>query len=94
MKRRLELVEREIAISQSAQDRHDGVWHVWTNDPFWFRRLAAIGAEVVKDSGGSKEYKVQQRMILLRKVPKPREGRPGLAEYFERKVEGPEQKLM
>lgn len=91
---RLELVEREIAFSQSAQDRRDGVWHVWTNDPYWLRRLATIGAEVVRDSGASKEYKLDQRMVLLRKVPKMRAIRPGVAEYFTRKAEGPDQKMM
>lgn len=91
---RLELAEREIAFSQSALDRRAGVWHVWTNDPYWFRRLATIGAEVVRDSGASKEYKLAQRMVLLRKVPKLREGRPGVAEFFTRKTQGQDQKLM
>lgn len=81
---RMTLDEREISFSQSAQDRRDGVWHVWTNDPYWHRRLDRVGARLVSTDSDSRSYRVTQRQLLLRCVPVSRI-RPRAIEYLRRR---------
>lgn len=79
---RLELGEREISLTQSAEDRQNGVWHVWTNDNFMHRRLKSVGAKVVTETENGTTYELDQRQVLLRKVPAKRAGNPGVTHYL------------
>lgn len=83
---RLELAEREVSLSQSALDRRDNLFHIWTNDPYWYRRLEKVGAVLVKETVTSREYTVESRQILIRRVPAKREGHSQAGEYFKQKA--------
>lgn len=73
MASRQELGEREVSCSQTAADRQDEKgFQVWTNDPYWLRRLDKIGAEVVSASQDGKTYRLDQTQVLFRKVPMKR----------------------
>ena len=82
---RLELVEREICITQNAQERRDGVWNVWTNDNYWHRRLQSVGATVVSESESGCQYTLAQRQVLIRKIPARRQG-PRVVHFQQRKA--------
>lgn len=85
---RLELVEREVSFTQNAADRRDGIWHVWTNDAYWHRRLKSVGATLIKEgSGGGADYTLALRQLLVRKVPAPRKQGPRIIDFTRRKVE-------
>lgn len=90
---RTELVEREISITQNALDRRDGVWHVWSNDPYWNRRLERVGAVVERVAGDGKEYTLLQRQLLIRKVPTARSG-PRVIKFLERRFGKSEQSAL
>lgn len=79
---RLELGEREISLTQSAEDRQAGIWHVWTNDNFMHRRLRSVGAKVVSETESGTTYQLDQRQVLLRKVPAKRAGSPGVVQFL------------
>lgn len=82
MAARLTLEEREISLNQSAQDRHDGIWHVYTNDSYYQRRLKRIGAVDL----GNGFYEIGHRQVLLRLIPKARQA-PRIIEFQKRKQE-------
>ena len=71
---RLTLAERETVLSQSAQDRRDGIWHVYSNDPYQIRRLTRADATLVEEKEGARWYTVLNRQVLIRKVPASRKG--------------------
>lgn len=81
---RLELGEREIVLTQSAEDRRNGVWHCWTNDNFNHRRLERIGAKVVEKKASGTDYELDVRQVLFRKIPAQRKANPHAAEYLKR----------
>lgn len=83
---RLTLSEREIVISQSAQDRRDGIWHVWSNDRYHQRRLEKRGAKLIEETGGGgRQYEVGQRQILIRATPARRVGPRTI--HFQRSIQ-------
>lgn len=56
--------ERETHFNMTGDDH--GVWLVYSDDPFWIRRLDAI-AEFVRNVGHGKEYRLQADQLTLRK---------------------------
>lgn len=63
--------EMETHISQTAAERHSGVWHVYTDDPYWIRRMDERGAKLVKvEVGGGRHYEIAHRQITLRSASK------------------------
>lgn len=61
---------RETHFNQSASDH--GTWYVFTDDPFWIRRLDRIG-ELVRETGQGREYKLRANQVSVRAIPKKRE---------------------
>lgn len=69
--------EREIAITQSAEDRANGVWHIYCDDPYWQRRLDKIATLIRPASQGQgKYYEVGQGQIILSKTRPPHKPTP------------------
>ena len=68
MSKELSGPERETHLSMAADDR--SVWIVFSDDPVMMRRLDVI-AEVVRDVGAGKEYRLRADQVLLRLVRKP-----------------------
>jgi len=61
--------EMETHISQTAEDRQRGIWHVYTDDPYWMRRLDERGGKLVKvERSGGRHYEIAHRQITLRNV--------------------------
>lgn len=60
--------ERETHANM-AGDTH-GEWTVFSDDPYWVRRLDKIAAGTPVGKG--KEYKLQANQVTLRAVPKKR----------------------
>lgn len=56
--------ERETHLSMTADDR--SIWLVFSDDPYWMRRLDAI-AEFVRNVGEGKEYRLRSDQLTLRK---------------------------
>lgn len=83
---RLELAEREIGLSQSALDRRDNLFHIWTNDPYWYRRLERVGAILVDTTSSSRTYTVDSRQVLIRRIPAKRIGRPPTGNFFKKRA--------
>ncbi|RIK40324.1 MAG: hypothetical protein DCC55_15460 [Chloroflexi bacterium] len=54
--------ERETAITQSSEDHSR--WEVWTDDPYWQRRLDRIA--IGRPNGSGKAYTLQADQVLLR----------------------------
>jgi len=49
--------EQETHFSQTAEERIAGIWHVYTDDPIWLRKLDRMDAEDVEvESHGGKHY--------------------------------------
>jgi hypothetical protein len=61
--------ERETSIYQSAADRDEGFWHIYSDDHFWMKRLDKI-AESSKPTGVGKDYRLRQDQVVLRKAPR------------------------
>lgn len=85
---RLELSEREIAMSQSAEDRRaESGWEVWTNDAYWVRRLEKLGCRLIeKTETGGATFQLDQRQILIRKLPVPRKRGADVTENLRRRA--------
>lgn len=61
--------EQETAIVQSADNRSE--WVVYTDDPYWIKRLDALKAEVIKEYyGGGKTYRLSDKQITVKKIRK------------------------
>ena len=63
--------ERETHISQSADERSAGFWHVYSDDPYWIKRfdnsVMAGGATLLKQhSTGGREYKLPIGQLTVR----------------------------
>jgi len=59
--------EMETHISQTAEERSRGIWHVYTDDPYWIRRLDERGGKLVKvERSGGRHYEIAHRQISLR----------------------------
>lgn len=57
--------EREINISQSDADR--STFEVFTDSPFWIRRMAKLGIEPIKPVGFGFKYQLSADQVLIRK---------------------------
>jgi hypothetical protein len=55
--------ERETAITQSSENHK--AWEVWTDDPYWQRRLDHIATG--RPSGSGRNYTLRADQVLLRK---------------------------
>jgi hypothetical protein len=66
----LALDEMETAITQTAEDRARGVWHVYSDDPYWQRRLDEL-AKKVRVQGPGAWYEIEHRQITLRTPGRP-----------------------
>lgn len=56
--------EQETHVSQTAQERIAGVWHVDTDDPVTIRKMEKIGARHVGDySWGGKRYELDGNQV-------------------------------
>lgn len=60
--------ERETCLNQTG-DNHDE-WFVFTDDPFWIRRLDKV-AEVISIVGAGKKYRLDANQIAVKAKPKP-----------------------
>jgi hypothetical protein len=60
---------RETHLNQSASDHN--TWHIFTDDPYWIRRLDKVG-ELVRETGQGREYKLQGNQVIVRAIPKKR----------------------
>ena len=61
--------ELETNFGQTKRERSEGVWHFYTNDPFWINRLKARGCVIEReDSGelGGMFGTIEHRQITLR----------------------------
>lgn len=69
----LTLQEQETILTMSADDRN--TWHVYSDDEVMQRRLEAIGATFIRNSGNGvgKFYELHADKVLLRKG-KPKRG--------------------
>lgn len=56
--------ERETAITMTSEDHTR--WQVWTDDPYWIRRLDRIAEG--KPSAGGKAYTLRADQVLLRRA--------------------------
>jgi hypothetical protein len=59
------LAEIETHLNMSAADR--SLWHIGSDDPIMQRRFEAVGATLVRERGGWKEYTIPANQISLRK---------------------------
>ncbi len=57
--------ETETHLNQSADDH--GHWELFSDDPFWHRRMAKLGIEPVKSVGAGFVYRLTADMVLIRK---------------------------
>lgn len=56
--------EQETHVSQTAQERINGVWRVDTDDPVTQRRMEKIGARLIGDySWGGKRYELDGNQV-------------------------------
>jgi hypothetical protein len=62
--------ERETHLNMTGDDH--GTWTVFSDDPYWVRRLEKIGAELVRETGKGREYRLAANMVTIRKAPKHR----------------------
>lgn len=61
---------RETHLNMIGVDH--GTWYVFTDDPYWIRRLDKIG-ELVRETGQGREYKLQANQVIIRAIPKKAE---------------------
>jgi len=54
----------ETAFYQNAEDRSK--WQVFSDDPYWQRKLEKAGAVLVKAGGDGKTYTLRQDQVLIR----------------------------
>jgi hypothetical protein len=64
----LSLEERETHFNMTG-DNHD-LWEVYTDDPYWIRRLDKIAKAWKLEHGGGKHYKLDASQITVRAKPK------------------------
>lgn len=62
---RLSLSEQEIHFSMSGDD--PDTWYAYTDYPRWQRKLESVGAELVRDDGIGKHYRLRADQVLIRK---------------------------
>lgn len=63
--------ERETHFNMTGDDH--GRWHIFTDDPFWLRRLDKCkGAECIRAVGEGKEYTLPANWLRIQKPPKGR----------------------
>ena len=76
--------EQETLINQTAQERIDGLWHVYSDDPTVMRKLDKIGVLVREEESGGRHYTLEQAQVSLSKKRKPmsEEQRLATAERF------------
>jgi hypothetical protein len=60
--------ERETHLNMVGDDH--GTWIVFSDDPYWMRRLDRI-AEVVRVTGVGKEYRLDANQVIIKAKPKP-----------------------
>lgn len=63
---RLTKEEMETAFVQSAEDRANGIWHVFTCDAYWQKRLAKYG-KLEKQDGLGYWYTIEHKQLSFRK---------------------------
>lgn len=56
--------ERETCLNMTADDH--STWLVFSDDPYWMRRLDSI-AEFVRNVGEGKEYRLRADQLTLRR---------------------------
>lgn len=66
--------ELETNISQTAADRVDGFWSVYTNDPYWLSRLRTKGELVRECHGGGAIFRINHRQVSLRSPKVKKDG--------------------
>lgn len=57
--------ERETIISMTG-DNHD-TWIVYSDDPYWQRRLEKLGIQPFEVRGARRKYRLRADQVLLRK---------------------------
>ena len=60
--------ERETNLNMTGDDHT--VWIVFTDDPFWMRRLDGV-AELLATVGQGKRYRLDANQVTVRARPKP-----------------------
>ena len=48
--------ERETHFNQTAEERIAGVWHIYTDDPHWLKRLAQLDIPCEEDAGSEGKH--------------------------------------
>ena len=64
--------ERETIISMAGDD-HD-TWIVYTDDPYWQRRVERLGIQPFEVRGAGRKYRLHADQVLIRK------GKPAISE--------------
>lgn len=62
-KDRLALDERETTFTQTADNRH--IWHVFSNDEVWIRRLMSKGAELLKYDEYGATFRLEGNQVRI-----------------------------
>lgn len=57
--------ERETHLSMSGNEH--GHWDVFTDDPYWIRRLEKLGIEPIRIVGAGCQYRLTAEQVLIRK---------------------------
>ena len=61
--------ERETHLNQAGDDHN--TWTVYTDDPYWIRRLDKITEATKIEPHGGKHYTLDKQQVSLRKKRKP-----------------------
>ena len=61
----LQIDERETHLSMAGNEH--GHWDVFTDDPYWMRRLEKLGIEPVRVVGCGRQYRLTADQVLIRK---------------------------
>lgn len=63
--------ERETHLNMTGDDH--SMWHVFTDDPYWVRRLERVGATLVRETATGREYRLPANQLSIRKPSTRRE---------------------
>lgn len=61
--------ERETHFNMTGDDHN--TWIIFTDDPYWVRRMERVGAELVAEVGKGRQYRLPANQVSVRKARKP-----------------------
>jgi len=68
--------ERETHINFTTEDRHNGVAHIFTDDPVVYRQLLAKGHVPDQVTTGTALFEIEYRFITIRANKPKKKGNP------------------